>query len=129
MIELARIFLAKAEESLEGGESEFVNGRYNNCAKGCYYACFQGAVHALIQEGIEPRAGRGHNFVQSVFVGQLLNRRSRYPSALRDVLIRGLELRQAADYREVQVTEIQAARALQRARALLEAVRPRGETA
>ena len=39
--EIAAIFLAKAEESLAGAESEYANGRYNNCANRCYYACFQ----------------------------------------------------------------------------------------
>ena len=33
-------YLEKAVESLAGAESEYVNGRYNNCANRCYYACF-----------------------------------------------------------------------------------------
>jgi hypothetical protein len=31
MIELQQVFLSKAEESLQGAESEFTNHRYNNC--------------------------------------------------------------------------------------------------
>ena len=38
------VYLRKAEESLEGANSEFVNGRYNNAVNRCYYACFQAAV-------------------------------------------------------------------------------------
>lgn len=46
------IFLEKALESLIGAESEFINGRYNNCANRCYYACFQAAIAALIDAGL-----------------------------------------------------------------------------
>ena len=44
MAESVESFLVKAEESLAGAESEYVNGRYNNCANRCYYACFQAAI-------------------------------------------------------------------------------------
>jgi len=46
---ISQVFLAKAEESLAGAESEFVNGRYNNCANRCYYASFQAAIAARSQ--------------------------------------------------------------------------------
>jgi uncharacterized protein (UPF0332 family) len=36
MNELSEIYFAKATESLAGAESEFINGRYNNCANRCY---------------------------------------------------------------------------------------------
>ena len=92
------IFLAKAHECLLGAASEYANGRYNNAANRCYYACFHGAVHALLKAGIQARGGQwGHAVVQETFVGQLVNRRKVYPSSLRDVLLRNLELRLAAD--------------------------------
>lgn len=47
MIEVAEIFLAKAEESFYGALSELSNRRYNNCASRCYYASFQAAIYAL----------------------------------------------------------------------------------
>ncbi|MBI2876405.1 MAG: HEPN domain-containing protein [Candidatus Tectomicrobia bacterium] len=123
-------FLAKAEESLAGAESEFANGRYNNCANRCYYACFQAAVQALLRAGIQPNRTRAewrHAFVQAQFVGHLINRRKQYPAALRDVLARTLILRQTADYEPEGVMQAQALRALRRAREFLEAIRTRGE--
>jgi uncharacterized protein (UPF0332 family) len=120
-------FLLKATESLLGAESEFTNRRYNNSANRSYYACFQAALAALLSAGIKPtRQTITHTFVQAQFVGQLVNRRKLYPSALRDTLSRNLELRHEADYRVRQVNETQATRALRRARQLVEAIRPRG---
>lgn len=43
--------LGKAEERLEGAESEFVNHRYNNAADRCSHACFQAAIAALDEAG------------------------------------------------------------------------------
>ena len=40
MTQQANNYLEKAAESLAGAESEYVNGRYNNCSNRCYYACF-----------------------------------------------------------------------------------------
>ena len=64
-------------------------------------------------------------FVQGEFVGQLINRRKLYSADLRDVLERTFSLRQTADYRSDQVTEVQASRALRRTRALVEAIQTR----
>jgi len=59
MIEHVQPFLAKAQESVAGAESEFAAERYNNCANRCYYACFQAAIHALLKAGIQPQGKRG----------------------------------------------------------------------
>ena len=125
--EITEIYLLKAEESLAGAESEFVNSRYNNTADRCYYACFQAAIAALTQQGIQP--GRGlwrHEFVQGEFVGALINIRKLYPSDLRDTLPRNLILRQMADYEPRQVTQVQANRAVRRTRSFIEAVGEKG---
>jgi uncharacterized protein (UPF0332 family) len=91
---LAPLYLAKAEESLAGAESEFANGRYDNCANRCYYACFQAAIYALMREGIEPRGGQwGHDFVQAEFNGRLVNRRKLFLSTFRTVLASNYALR------------------------------------
>jgi len=123
------IFLAKAEESLAGAESEFANGRYNNCANRCYYSCFQAAVAALLQAGIVP-AGRstqwGHTFVQAQFAGELINRRKLYPADLRAVLMDTHSFREKADYRNNTVTQREAPRSLQWTRNFLESVQVRG---
>src|SRR5713101_5426823 len=121
----ATLYLAKAEESLAGAESEFANGRYNNCANRCYYACFQAAIAALLRAAIAPTSGRGQwgdDFVQGEFVGLLVNRRKLYPAELRDTLALNLKVRQAADYGLDQVTETQASRALRRTHRFVAAV-------
>jgi len=132
MMDATPPFLAKAQESLAGTESEFAAGRYNNCANRCYYACFQAAIHALIKAGIQPlkagiqprgAAGQwGHDFVQAEFASQLINRRKIYPVDMRDVLPHAQTLRHAADYRRDWMTEKQMARNLRRAQSFVEAV-------
>src|SRR5262245_6759041 len=126
MIDVWRIYLTKAEESLRGAESEFAQGRYNNAANRCYYACFQAAVVALHHAGLAPRGGRtewGHAFVQAEFVGRLIHRRRLYPTSLRQVLARNLTLRHTADYAPDLVTQPQVTRALQRTQDFLTAIR------
>src|SRR5258708_4743833 len=112
------IFLSKAAESLAGAESEFVNGRFNNCANRCYYACFQAAIAALLQHGIQPAGDHqwGHPFVQAQFADALVNRRKLYPAGTRDTLPQNLILRQRADYEEQYITATQAQRAVRRTR-------------
>ena len=126
----ASLYLAKAEESLAGAESEFANHRYNNCANRAYYASFQAAIAALVDAGIRPTGGkgeRGHAFVQAQFVGLLINRRKAYPSGLRDVLGQALAIREQGDYLRTHVSERLAARSLISARSFLTAVVSRRE--
>lgn len=123
------IYLSKAQDSLAGAASEYANGRFDNCANRAYYACFQAAVAALVRERIAPphQADQwGHDFVQVRFVGQLINRRKRYPTVLRETLIWGLRLRQTADYKAERVTAVQASRGLARARQFVGAVASAG---
>src|SRR5688572_11637371 len=115
VLDPAALFLAKAEESLAGAESEFANGRFNNGANRCYYACFQAAVSALMRAGVRPRCAAtewGHAFVQAAFAGQLIKRRKLYPADARSALSDTYALRQAADYKADQVTQREASRAL-----------------
>src|SRR5437899_2303918 len=129
MEESSRIYLDKAVESLEGAASEFVNRRFNNTANRSYYACFQAAIHALLQEGIMPPGPKedwGHDFVQAEFIGQLVNRRKRYPADLRQTLLQNYRLRVIADYERDWVNEIRADRAVRRATEFVEAIRERG---
>jgi uncharacterized protein (UPF0332 family) len=125
MMEVGGTYLAKAEQSLAGAESEYANGRYDNCANRCYYACFQAGVYALRVAGVHAGGSRptwSHEGLQAAFVGQLINRRKLYSFELRDVLPRTMALRHAADYSLDRVSELQAARALRRARTLVGAV-------
>ena len=123
------LYLIKAEESLLGAESEFANGRYNNCANRCYYSTFQAAIHALQAAGVTLQSGRSiwsHEFVQAQFAGQLISRRKLYPASLSDTLSRNLILRQTADYAVEQVSHTQASRALRRTRTLYAAIHDQG---
>lgn len=124
-------YLARAKESLDGAVSEYANGRYNNSANRAYYACFQAAIAALMREGITPpnRGSRwGHEFVHARFVGDLIDRRRRYPATMRNVLAQAMELRLVADYKTERVAAISATRGLDRARSFVEAVSENGET-
>jgi uncharacterized protein (UPF0332 family) len=126
MIEMSTDYFDKAHESLEGAQSEFDNGRYNNCANRCYYAAFQAAIGALIRAGITPPSRSeewGHNYLQAAFIGQLINRRKLYPSALRGTLEQNYRLRVVADYRRDDVTQVRASRAVGRTEDFIETIR------
>ena len=60
------------------------------------------------------------------FVGQLVNRRKLYSSAMRDTLQHTYQLRQAADYTDDLVSQTQALRTLRRAREFVLAVQRQG---
>jgi len=125
MSDLSDAFLTRAQESLLGAESEFVNGRYNNVGNRAYYACFQAAIAALDLADIRPSAGKSdwdHAFVQSQFGGVLIGRRKRYPSGLRNILPEGLLLRGQAAYKQAPISRTQAARMLERARTFVDTV-------
>lgn len=125
----AEEFLAKAEESLASAEADFAAGRSNGCANRAYYACFQAAIVALLRDEIRPEgrdAQWGHAFVESRFVGQLVNRRHRFPSELRAVLSDNRDLRQKGDYRPDAVTRAEATRSLRRSHTFVAAVRAGG---
>lgn len=111
-------YLIKARQGLIGAQSEIASGRYDNGANRAYYACFHAAVAAL--EWAELRPFRrsetwSHTYVQSTFVGMLINRRKLFPAALRGVLAKNQATRDAADYRPLPVNPIQAIRAVERA--------------
>jgi uncharacterized protein (UPF0332 family) len=132
MIDPSRIFLEKAQASLAGAESEAANARYDNCANRAYYSCFQAAISALLRAGIQSPSAQGHwnhGFVPGQFIGQLINRRKLYPTALRDTLPRTYLLRQAADYSDDLITQEQALRALRRAREFVRAVQAHADQA
>ena len=129
-MERDNIYLHKAQESLAGAQSEFVNGRYNNAANRAYYACFQAAVQALRDAGIEPHTTPGqwkHDALQATFAIELIRRRKAYSSQLAPVLLRNHELRGIADYERHAMTETQAARAVGRAEAFVGAVEQGGD--
>ena len=70
----------------------------------------------------------GHAFVQAEFVGRLIHQRRLYPTSFRQALARHLTLRHTADYAPDLVTQIQAARALQRTQDFLAVIREQVRT-
>ena len=128
MIDTSGFFLAKANESLQGAESELANGRLNNCANRTYYACFQAAIAALLRAGIRPtNAQRAwqHAFVLSQFTGQLVNRRHVFARGLRETLPYLSTLRRQADYRAEAISRSEAIHGLDLARSFVQAVQER----
>jgi uncharacterized protein (UPF0332 family) len=119
-------FLEKAEESLDGAESEYSNSRYNNTANRCYYACFQTAIYALSQAGIKSANTKeqwGHDFVQAQFIGKLINKKKVYPTDLRQTMLLSYQLRVTADYEKDHVSQIKAARAIKRTEQFLDSIK------
>jgi uncharacterized protein (UPF0332 family) len=116
-------YLARSAESLAGAELTYDHQQFQNCANRAYYACYQAAVAALLLARFNPRGERwGHNTVQALFAGELINRRKRYPPELRDTLNKLFLLRQAADYGTSKVSAVQAERAIRRARTFVNTI-------
>jgi uncharacterized protein (UPF0332 family) len=118
MIDPADLIVAKAWASLAGAQSELEQRRFDNAANRAYYACFQAAIAALLRNRIRPLGSShtwDHAFVQARFVGELINRRKRYASDLRDTLSAAMRLRHKADYQYDNVTAEQAVRTVRRA--------------
>ena len=121
-------YLTRSLECLDGAESEFAAGRYNNCANRCYYAMFQAAITALIAAGVRStKDGRPweHDFVQAQFARILIQRRKLYPADLVSALPVNLERRVAADYGAPGVSKAVAERALRTARVFVGVVKGR----
>ena len=75
------------------------------------------AIVALIRAGIRPTGEQwSHAFVQAQFAGQLVYRRKLYPADSRNVLPYLQSLREKADYETDSVNQIEASRAMRRAR-------------
>jgi uncharacterized protein (UPF0332 family) len=101
-------FLHKAQESIADAQAALRDGRHNSSVSRSYYGAFQAAVAALWAAGVRPvRVTEGtlsHSAVQAEWAGRLIYRRKLYPSELRRVLPRLLELRVTADYRTRDAT-------------------------
>lgn len=124
----ATLFLTKAQESLQGAESELASKRLNNAANRAYYAAFQAAVAAMIAAGIHPQqegGGLSHRHVQNAFSGLLVYRRKLYDTRFRNVLQALMSERAKADYTTRFVSEPAAKRATRQAADLIMAVQAR----
>ena len=127
MLDIEEGYRAKAWNSLAGAESELAFGRRDNATNRCYYACFQAAIGALIRQQIRPSGTSwNHDFVQSQFVGQLINRRKLYSAGLRQVLRETQIVRTLADYSPGSVSTRDAVRAVRSTRDFVTAIQGDG---
>jgi uncharacterized protein (UPF0332 family) len=118
-------YLAKAQENLASTENDLVHDRYNSCARSAYYACFHAASAALIHAGdvgATPERLWGHDRVQAYFVGQLIQRRKRYPARMRRTLTDLLAICHKAHYRAVSVSQREAQQTVRRAQTFVRTI-------
>ncbi len=95
--ELINTFYTKAIQNLKVAELCFENDCFDDCANRAYYAVFHIAVVALAQIGITSTKNE-HKWVQSNFCQELINKRKRLPSELKNDYTFLLKTRNNADY-------------------------------
>jgi uncharacterized protein (UPF0332 family) len=113
--------LERARESLRAAALCLREGCANAAASRAYYAMFQAAQVALEHAGLRQEKW-SHHGLQATFTTELIQRRKIYPASMRDHLVSGLNIRQAADYRDAGVSRKTAQRLLQKAVAFVSAV-------
>ena len=115
--------IEKAKESLQAAELCFANKLYNSTANRAYYAMFQAAVVALEVGGAKAVGARwSHKRVQSTFSSELIRKRKVYPTSLVQMLPKGLEIRNDADYVAGNISKRRASKILRWARDFVERV-------
>jgi uncharacterized protein (UPF0332 family) len=103
--------VGKATDSLEAARLLHEHGKYGFAAARAYYAMFYLAEALLLGEGL---AFSRHSGVAAAF-GERFAKGGRLPEELHRYLIRGLEIRQLADYSTSPVSESEAAEQIGRA--------------
>jgi len=114
-------FEKKAEENLNAAIILFDNQYYNASANRSYYATFQSAIHALSNEGFNIQR-ISHEAAQSLFAGELINRKKKFPSKLKASLSQLRIIRNDADYELKQVSQKIAKRQLRKAQEFINIV-------
>jgi uncharacterized protein (UPF0332 family) len=119
----ARLFLAKARESLASAEADLSGARFNSATNRAYYSAFQAAVAILMENDIRPRGDEwDHRFVISQFSGKLIRRRKVLPGRLGGVLDLLIKARLVADYRPASVSRGDAREAVKEAKGLVQEI-------
>jgi len=114
-------FAQKAEENLKAAKLLFENRFYNASANRSYFAIFQSAINALSNEGFNIQR-ISHEAAQSLFAGELIKRKKRYPSKLKAYLNQLRVIRNDADYELKQVSQKLAKRQLKKAQEFIDIV-------
>jgi uncharacterized protein (UPF0332 family) len=110
--------LEKAEEFLKAAQRCLEEGWYNSAVNRAYYAMFQAARAALAAVGLDRPSWR-HGSLHATFSTELIRRRKLYPLSLVQNLAEVMELRQIADYSDVQIPQRRATRVVRAAAAFL----------
>ena len=116
--------MRKADESLKTAELCYSQGLYNSSASRAYYAMFQAAQVALETAGFT-RPEWSHAGLHATFANELTRRRKQYAATLARDLTIVQELRHTADYRNHDLSERQAARAVHKAKEFVDAIKRR----
>ena len=116
--------MAKAEESLRAADLCYAQGLYNSSLSRAYYAMFQASQVALETTGFA-RLEWSHAALHATFANELTRRRKMYPAHFASDLAIVLDLRHTADYRNQDLGKRQATRALNKARAFVNAIKER----
>ena len=103
--------LERAQVSLRAAELCLAQGLLDSAVNRAYFAMFQAAVAALEHRGIRRREWT-HKGVHSDFV----RRRKLVPASFAGALPSVMQLRHIADYQQPGVSQVQAERAVRRAR-------------
>jgi uncharacterized protein (UPF0332 family) len=114
--------LEKAEEFLKAAQRCLEEGWYNSAVNRAYYAMFQAARAALAAVGLDRPSWR-HGSLHATFSTELIRRRKLYPLSLVQNLAEVMELRQIADYSDVQIPQRRATRVVRAAAAFLNRVK------
>ena len=117
-------FWNKADENLKAAQLCFDNGFYNACANRAYYCMFHAAIAILIIKEFPPTQKHiDHGWVQSNFVGELINRRKILQSKFKSYLQDAQMVRNDADYKILLISKKVAKRQLSKSIELLAAVK------
>jgi len=101
--------LEKAEEFLQAAQRCLDEGWYNSAVSRAYYAMFQAARAALAAVGSNRPSWR-HGALHATFSTELVRRRKLYALSFVQNLAEVMELRQIADYSDVQIQARRATR-------------------
>src|SRR5215831_7914787 len=107
--------LERAQASLSAAELCLANGWLDSAVSRAYYALFQAVICALEHRGVRRREWT-HKGVHSDFVQLFVRRRKLIPASFAGALPSVMQLRHIADYQQPGVSQVQAERAVRRAR-------------
>lgn len=101
----AKVYLAKAENSLKAAQLCLENGLYDDAANRAYYCVLRAAIALLLKIRLKPNIKRVHAWVQATFPRECVHRRkiisNRFVSYISDLQ----NDRNTADYRPLLLSK------------------------